>query len=218
MTCRSVLSKLTVAALCLPLGLLAQEAGQGNTLSVVGVPGEARTVTVRGKVYVDVDTLVQLLGATQERAGSRVLVHLRNREAEDPDRNAKLSRPFIVASIELLGTIREWRHGIITATVRSYPFLEETAGPYLRNADNKLSLASAAASTDADRSMLDLLNKETDLMRQFSDKYVGLRKASLGVVPDAVENDTLGLQILECARGLGALAGAQRFQDVISCH
>ncbi|QOY86711.1 hypothetical protein [Paludibaculum fermentans] len=182
------------------------------------MPGEAPTVTVKGKVYVDLDTIVQLLGASQQRTGNRVIVRLPKRGAEDPDSEAKLSRPFIVAGIELMSTIREWRHMIITATAGSYPFLEDRAGPYGRNADSKLALVTGAAVTEADRSVLDLLNKETDLMRKFSDKYVGLRKASLGVLPEDVENDPLGLQILDCARGLSALAGSQRFQDVIACH
>ncbi|MGJ5815409.1 hypothetical protein [Paludibaculum fermentans] len=218
MISQSLYLKLAAITFFLPLCLPAQDAGRGSTLSVDGVPGEAATVTVKGKVYVDVDTLVQLLGASQQRAGSRVTVYLRNRGADDPDNQAKLSRPFIVAGIELMSTIREWRHMIITSTAGSVPFLEERAGPYGRNADSKLSLASTAAATDADRSVLDLLNKETDLMRKFNDKYVALRKSSLGVLPEAVENDPLGLQILECARGLAALAGSQRFQDVLACH
>lgn len=175
-------------------------------------------MTVKGKVYVDVDTVVHLLGASQQRTGNRVIVRLPKRGADDPDNEAKLSRPFIVAGIELMSTIREWRHLIITATAGSIPFLEERAGPYGRNADNKLALASGAAVTEADRSVLNLLTAETELMRKFSDKYVGLRKASLGVIPETVENDPLGLQILDCARGLSALAGSQRYEDVLACH
>lgn len=218
MICQSLCSKLALITFLLPLCLPAQESGQAWTLSVDGVPGEAATVTVKGKVYVDVDTVVHLLGASQQRTGNRVIVRLPKRGADDPDNEAKLSRPFIVAGIELMSTIREWRHLIITATAGSIPFLEERAGPYGRNADNKLALASGAAVTEADRSVLNLLTAETELMRKFSDKYVGLRKASLGVIPETVENDPLGLQILDCARGLSALAGSQRYEDVLACH
>lgn len=218
MICQSLSTKLAVISFFLPFCLPAQESGQAGTLSVDGAPGEASTVTVKGKVYVDVDTVVQLLGATQQRTGNRVTLRLPKRGPDDPDSEAKLSRPFIVAGIELMSTIREWRHLIITATAGSYPFLEERATPYGRDADNKLALVSTAAVTEADRNVLNLLNMETELMRKFSDKYVGLRKASLGVIPEDVEKDPQGLQILDCVRGLAALAGSQRYEDVLACH
>ena len=215
---KSFLSKLVAVAFSLPLCVSAQDAAQAGTLSVDGVPGMAKTVTVKDRVYVDVDAIAMLLGAAQQRSPNRIVLLLRSGGETDAEKNAKLSRPFVVAGIELVSTIREWRHAIATATVRSYPFLEEIDGPLRRNADSKMAMALGAASTDADRNTMALLTTELGLMTQFSNKYLGARKASLGVNPEDVENDPLGTQIMDCAKGLAGMVATQRFQDVSSCR
>lgn len=205
---------------CLPIALIvfplfAQDAPH-VTLSVDGVPGEATTLTVRGKLYADVDAIVQLLGATQDRQGDRVVIYLPDRAPSDAA--TKLSPALIVAGVEFMTIVREWRQGIINATVNSTPFLVQWAGAHLRDADSKLALVSGAATTDGDRSAVELLLNESRMIRDFSDKYVEKRKDSVGVFPDEIENDPLSQQILDCARGMASMAATHQFQDVPACH
>jgi hypothetical protein len=195
--------------------LLAQNAPR-VTLSIDRVAGEADTAIVRNKLYVDIDAIVGLLGATQERQGNRVVIYLPDRSPSDSD--TKLSRPLIVAGIELITIIREWRQGIINATVNSLPFMDQWAGAYPRNAESKLAFASAAASTDGDRNAVELLENESRMIHQFSDKYLEKRKELAGVFPDEIENDPLGKQILDCAQGMTMMVTTHQFQDVPACH
>ena len=195
--------------------LLAQDAPR-ITLSIDRVDGEAGTVAVQGKLYVDIDAIVGLLGATQSRQENRVVVYLPDRSPAAPE--TKLSRPLIEAGIELIAFIREWRQGVVHATLNSSPFLEEWAAPYVRDADSKLALATAAASTDGDRRVVELLANESRMIRAFSDNYLAKRKTSTGVFSDEIEDDPLSKQILDCARGLAVMAGTHRFQDVPACH
>ncbi len=208
------LSRCLITAL-LACPMFAQDAPR-VTLSVDGVPGEASTVTIQGKPYVDVDAIVQLLGATQDRHGNRVVIYLPDRAPSDL--TTRLSPPLIVAGVEFMTLIREWRRGIIDATVNSTPFLAEWAGAQQRDADSKLALVSGAANTDGDRSAIELLLNESRMMREFSEKYVEKRKQSVGVFQDEIDNDPLSQQILDCARGMASMAATHEFQDVPACH
>jgi len=98
------------------------------------------------------------------------------------------------------------------------PFVVQWVDTQQRDAESKLALVFAAASTDDDRSAIALLLNESRVIREFSDKYLEKRKESTGVFPDEIENDPLSQHILDCAWGLAAMAGRQRFQDVAACH
>jgi len=185
-------------------------------LRIEGVPREAHTATVGGRIYVDVDGIVLLLGATGDLRGNRLTVYLpeRGRGNATPG----LSPALVEAGIEYMAVVREWRRGIINATVNSTPFLVQWVDTQQRDAETKLAFVSAAANTDDDRSAITLLMNEARMIREFSDKYVEKRKESTGVFPEEIENDPLSQHILDCARGLAAMAGTRRFQDVAACH
>jgi hypothetical protein len=89
---------------------------------------------------------------------------------------------------------------------------------YRRTAESKLSLASAAVTTDSDRSGFTLLSNEFSKMQMLSDKYLALRKSLTYIAPDSLENDPLDQQLLNCARGLASMAGSGQFEDVAVCH
>jgi hypothetical protein len=63
-----------------------------------------------------------------------------------------------------------------------------------------------------------LFTNEFDNMQKFSDKYLAMHKSQTYIAPDALDNDPLDQQILECARGLAALIVGGQFQDVATCH
>lgn len=128
------------------------------------------------------------------------------------------SKEFLRASIEEMAVIREWRIAIVSAVLGGFPVTDDWVAGYKRTADNKLALASAAVTTDLDRSGFTLLSNEFSKMQTLNDKYLALRKSLTYIAPDSLDNDPLDQQILSCARGLSSMIARGQFEDVSACH
>jgi hypothetical protein len=81
-----------------------------------------------------------------------------------------------------------------------------------------LRLASVAVETDSDHNAYQLLSNEYDNMKKLTDRFVALHASQTYTSPDALENDPLDQQILNCARSLAAMAASGEFVDDGSCH
>lgn len=206
------------ALLLISVALCGQEPAPEGVLRIQGVPGEAQVISFQGKRYVEIEALVQLLGAMQQTEGRVTTLVLKPVDTAPRQDEQKLSRDFLTTGIELVSGIREWRQSLIHAVVNNTGFLDLISGPYERGMDARMAAASAAASTDADRDALALLQSETDLMRRFNAYYLDRWRKALSVFPEDIENDALGKQILECARGMAAMAASHQYQDVEACH
>jgi hypothetical protein len=185
--------------LLLPGFGMGQVLWQSGSLTVGGYSGQVPIIQIGGKSYVEVEALSRLV-----------------RQADPPAR--AFSTDFLKAGVEALSAIREWRITIIHAIQNSLPLNESWVGGYRRTAETKLALASAAISTEADRNGFPLLENQVANMRKLSDSYVALRKDSLEISQDTLDNNPLDQQILSCGRGLAALAAKGQFEDVLSCH
>ncbi len=191
-----------------------QAARPAGTLVVDGSPGQADTMTVNGRLYVNVDALARLLGASTNQRGDQTILFLKDSQPSVE----KLSSSFVVAGIQLMSSIREWRHEVVYSVANVLPDLESVVGSARRDAETKLALASAAAITDGDRDALVLLNNASTMIHQFSDKYLELNRNLVAVSARDVEQNELGQQILACGKGLERLASTLQYQDVESCH
>jgi hypothetical protein len=89
---------------------------------------------------------------------------------------------------------------------------------YRGQAADSLGLASVAASTDSDRSAVQLLSNELDNMRALSVQLLAQRKSMQYVSPELLKDDPLNQKILTCARSLASMAVGGQFVDDISCH
>jgi hypothetical protein len=87
-----------------------------------------------------------------------------------------------------------------------------------RLAEKNLALASAAASTDDDRSAFPLLSAEFNNMQTLSEQYVAARKQAAFISPDTFHSGPLEDQILSCARNFVSMTESHAFQDQPSCH
>ena len=125
---------------------------------------------------------------------------------------------FLRAAIEEMAAIREWRIAIIEAVQHGYPLSTDWVDGYRRAADAKLALAPVSASTDADRSAIPLVNGAFAKMQQFTGKYLDLSKNMTYTSPNAVQNDPLGQQVLNCAVGVESFPAGGKFEDVLACH
>jgi hypothetical protein len=218
----AVLAVMLTALLMLPASGLAQTKQKASTLTIAGHAGEAQLLQINGKSYVEVETLARLThGSLSFKANQTILTlpsSASEAQAPKPQVKAGFSRVFVQAGIEEMGLIREWRIAIVNAVLNNIPVSEEWASAQRRLAEKNLALASAAVSTDDDRSAYPLLSAEFDNMQKLSENYVAMRKQSTAMSPDAFGNTPLEEQILSCARGFVSMTESHEFQDNPACH
>jgi hypothetical protein len=207
----------------------AQTTPKATTLTVTGHAGEAQLLQINGKSYVEVESLARLTHGNLSFKGNRTILTLPPQDLEatataapaqarTPQAKAGFSRTFVQAGIEEMGLIREWRIGIVNAVQNNVPVLEEWAAAQHRLAEKNLALASAAVSTDEDRSAFALLSAEFNNMQKLSEQYLAMSKRATAMSPDTFDNSPLEQQILDCARGYVAMTESREFQDQASCH
>jgi hypothetical protein len=207
-----------------------QSAPRSTVLVVSGYDGQAPLIHRNGHAYVEVEGLARVTGATLAFQGSRIVLGLPVPEAvapppapEEPAAQPKeekgYSREFLRAGVEQMTVVREWRSAIENAIRTNNPVLQSWIAGYRSNAENRMAMATASATTDADRQALPLLQGAMGMMQQLSDRFLGLRTTLTYVSPDSLDNDPLDKKILACAQGMAsqAIPGGQ-FQDVPDCH
>ena len=200
----------------------AQTPQKGSTFTIAGHAGEAKLLQIDGKSYVEIETLARLTKGTLSFKDNRTTLTLSPSEtvaqASAPHVKAGFSRAFIQAGIEEMSVIREWRIAIVSAVQNNVPVSVEWASAQHRQAEKNLALASAAVSTDDDRSAYPLLSAEFNNMQKLSDLYLAMRTRSTAMSPDTFDNTSLEEQILSCARGFVSMTENHEFQDQAACH
>jgi hypothetical protein len=210
--------------LALPSLALPQAAQRNSTLIVDGRPGSAPVVQINGRSYVEVEALARVAGGSLGFKGSQIIVTLpgsNSAPAVSPTSeptNGRLSGGFLRAEIEEMAVIREWRSVLGHAVRHAYPITEEQLAGYRSEAATGLSLASAAASSDADHDAAKLLANEFDNMQKLSSRILDLHTSMNYIAPDALADDPLNQKVLTCAQALASMAADRQVQDDGSCH
>ena len=206
----------------------------GRVLIVDGHTGQAEVIQKDGRAYVDLQSLIEITNGSLSSRGNRIVLSLPTSKvshpaAESPEDSTPhplpdngLSRDFMKAGIEEFATMREWASTLAYAIQNNYNVTDEWAADYREKAAHSLRLAGSAASTEADRSALQLLTNEFEAVRAWSDKLVEARKtmdtAKYATSPDALRNEPQTQKILTCGRFLASMLGSSTFQDDPSCH
>ncbi len=217
----SAIATMLTALLTLSASSIAQTPQKSSKFTVVGHAGEAQLLQLNGKSYVDLETLARLTqGTLSFKTDQAILTLPANTEAQASPPPAKkgFSRTFIQAGIEELGVIREWRLAIVNAVKNNTPVSEDWVTAQHRLADKNLALASAAVSTDDDRSAYPLLSAEFNNMQKLSELYLAIRKQYAFISPDEFHSTPLEEQILTCAQGYASMTESHEFQDQPACH
>jgi hypothetical protein len=201
----------------LALGLAAQ---QSLTFGVSGQPGSLKVLQVQGHNYVEVDGLARLLNGSITSNGSQILLtlHGAGTALAPPPEPAGFSKAFLTAAIEDLARTREWHSTLKTAIERSVPLDTIWLSPYQAKAQESLSLASVAVTTDSDKSGYQLLQNVFNRMKELQDKYVQLTNARTYFPPDSLQSDRLDQRLISCGHSLAAMAAAKQFVDDGSCQ
>ena len=218
----AVVAALLTALLMLPVNGSSQTPPKGATFTITGHAGEAQLLQINGKSYVEIETLARLTQGTLSFKTNQTTLTLPSSDAEAqasaPRAKAGFSTAFVQAGIEEMSLIREWRIAIVNAVQNNNPLSEDWVSAHHRLADKNLALASAAASTDDDRSAFPLLTSEYNNMQKLSDLYLAMRKQDTSISPDNFNNSSLEDQILSCARNFVSMTENHEFQDQASCH
>jgi hypothetical protein len=211
----------------------AQPSSAGRVLVVDGHNGQAEVIQKDGRAYVDLQALTEITNGSLSFKGNRIVLSLPTSGAGHPappvaedtthaKNEAGLSQDFMRAGIEEIATIREWASTLAYAIQNNYQVTDEWAANYREQAAHNLNLASAAASTDADRRALQLLNNEFEAVRAWSDKLIQAKKsmdtAKYTTSAGALRNEPLSQKILTCGHFLASMLGSGTFQDDPSCH
>jgi len=201
---------------------------RNKTLVVSGHTGEAPVIQRNGRAYVDLQTLTDMLNGALGYQGNRIVLTLPSSPAEpstnvpeDSATDTGLSREFVNAAIETLGSMREWGSTLALTIKSGYP-VGNAMAEYRGRATKNFALAKAAASTESDRNGLQLLTNELDNLQTWSNNLVQARNsmnaANFTLSQDALLNDPLSQKIIRCFQFLGPMLASGRFEDDGSCR
>ena len=208
--------------LCLSVLVLAHAAQQNRTFTVAGHSGEIPVVEMGGRSYVEIGALARLANGSLSFDGNQIILTFPGAAALPPTTTqpfpSGFTKDFVRAGIEEMAVIREWRSTLRNAVQRGYPVTEDWIDGYRARAEQNLRLVSLAATTESDKSAVQLLTREFNNMKNLSDRFVVANKSRTYVSPDSLNNDPLDQRILNCARSLAAMAASGQFVDDGSCH
>lgn len=199
---------------------------QSGTLVIAGQPDQAPLVRINGKSYVDIESLARLTHGSLRFEGPRTILTLpaAGTASAAPEPAAAgnpppgLTQAFLNAEIVALAQIREWHVALVNAVNNSVPVTENLVGPIKRQADAKLQLALAAATSGPDQRAAELLRNEFSNMQQMSDQFVQMHDNAAYVSPDVFNNNALDAKIQGCQSALAQMAASKQFQDDPQCH
>ena len=195
---------------------------KAETLVIEGQMGQAPVIRIDGRAYVDLETLAHIANWSVSFKANRIVLNLQPNAGGTPaasdttnaatptqEDNSSLSRDFMRAGIEAIAQMREWASPLAYAIQNGYPVTENWVAGYRDQAAHALSLASVAATTDADRRALQLLTNEFESVRQWSNKLVEARKsmntAQYTMSASALRDDPLSQKIVSCGRFLAPM-------------
>ena len=199
-----------------PLLALSQSAHQKRTLIVNGQSGGAPVIEADGHTYVDLEALARVANGSLVFHDDQIILTI-PASSPAPSADSAFSKAFMRAAIEELSVIREWRNALKNAIERSYPISDDWLSLYREQAADGMQRASVEATTDADRSALQLFTNEFNNMEALADKYLEKSSAVEYTPPDALKDDPMQQKILTCARSLASMISNGRFADDGSC-
>jgi len=204
---------------------LAQAAQEVGSMHVDGYPGEAAIVRVNGRAFVDLQALAQITGSSVVFERDRIVLTLPSTRPQSRSMGSPasggFSRSFMEAGIEALASMREWASTLVV-TIQNGLAPGNAINPYGARAVEKVYLAATAASTDDDRSGMELLRKELSNVQDWSDKLVKARNsmsaANYTMSGSAIQEDPMFQNALRCGQYLAQMFASGSFQDGGACQ
>jgi hypothetical protein len=207
---------------CMASLALTLAAQQSSFLSVSGQQGTAKVVQFQGHNFVDVDGLARIVNGSISFQANQIVLTLANAPASpvssDPQQPTGLSTGFLRAGIKAMARFREWHTALKTGIERSVPLNTGWLNTYQAQAREALNQASAAISTDSDRSAYALAVNLFNNLKVLTDKYVQMTESQTYFAPDPLQSDSLDQNIVACGRAMAAMGAVKQFIDDGSCQ
>jgi len=204
--------------------------GQGIRDRTLVVNGRSTAVAVwqmDGRSYIDLDALAEITNGVVTIEANRIVLTMPGSGSDvvtgatPSPATQGLSKDFALAAIGELAEMREWRGAIGTMITYGLAVSGTWAQEYHARAEQELSQATEAASTEADRNTLQLVRNEYDKLAGWAGEVFAERQALNGartVDPNAAQNDVVLKKITSCSHFLNAMIVSGVFADDPNCH
>jgi hypothetical protein len=178
-------------------------------------------------LYIDLETLAQATNAVFTVEPRRVVLTIPPADpgavaTDDSAQNSqKLSRDFASAAISALANTREWRVAVRAMILYGLAVSDTWVQAYHNQTLDAIRQAGVAASTDADKNALQLLQNEADAMTAWANQVDSARQELNGartVDPNTLQNDPTLAKIQKCSQFLNSMVLSGTFNDDPSCH
>ena len=214
-----------VVLLGLAFSFVAVLLAQGPSDKKLLVNGENTGGTVlqaEGRFYVDIETLARITSGTVSVEPTQILLTIptSNSEASSPETEGVLSKDFVSAAIVALADMKEWKGALRTMITYGLAVDDSWAQTYREQAETSLTQAAVEASTEGDRSALQLLSNQFAHLAKWESDVFADRKALNGaetVDPNGLQNDPALAKITNCGRFLNNMLVGGTFADHSSC-
>jgi len=176
-----------------------------------------------GRFYVDVETLARITRGTVSVEPTQVVLTIprASADASSPQTTDELSKEFVSAAVVALAEMKEWKGALQTMITYGFAIDGSGAQIYREQAETSLTQAVVAASTNADRSALQLLSNEFAHLAKWESDVLADRKAlnsAKTLDPNALQDDPELAKISSCGRFLNKMLVSRTFADNLSCY
>ena len=140
--------------------------------------------------------------------------------------SSRFTPAFTSAAIQAMASIREWGGLVMTTVQNGYPVGNNLAGnsmaEYQARAADRIALASATASTDADHQGIELLKREFSNVQDWTQHFVEARRSlsavKLTTSENAISNDEDAQRALRCGQFLAEMFANGAIQEDAACR
>jgi hypothetical protein len=194
-------------------------------LQVKDHPGDVPVTRVNGRRFVDLEALAKTTGSSLICDGNTCVLTPPKpagaATAEGKPAENGFSRPFMAAAIEALASMREWGSTVAFSVRNSYQ-LGPSVNAYRENAEARVRLAAVRVATDDDRSGMEMLTKELNNVRAWSEQTIAAQKslstANLAMSQEGFEGDETYQGLVRCGHHLADMLGSGTFQAGNECQ
>jgi hypothetical protein len=175
-----------------------------------------------GRFYVDVETLARITRGTVTVEPTQVVLTIPRASADvsSPQTTDELSKEFVSAAVVALAEMKEWKGALQMMITYGFAIDGSGAQIYREQAETSLTQAMVAASTNADRSALQLLSNEFAHLAKWESDVIADREAlnsAKTLDPNALQDDPALTKISSCGRFLNNMLVSRTFADNPSC-
>jgi hypothetical protein len=219
------------AVLVFSTSCLAQNKLVKRALVINGHSGEVTIFRVDGHPFVDLETLVKIGNGSVRFEGNSIILTFDFASNASPapcssvtpagPSNA-MSPGFMNAAVEELAILKEWRSYMAYGITRGVPGDGSRMVLNQNKATDALRLAQVAVSSDADRSVFELLRADFDHVNSWYKQLVEGRKnmatGNYSMSEDSLKTDSAYQKIVSCSDFLGTMIPSGTFSDDGSCQ